>query len=100
MKEPIGTCRRILKFAKRRSRSANQSLYSASVIGERNARARPMVAVRGTGRAADSSPSPLVGEGGREPSDRRKARSDGERAGGGVPSAACCPSASPPPPPA
>src|SRR5262249_56241067 len=96
MNGPIGPCRRNLKFAKRRSRSANQSLYSASVIRERNTRARPTLAVRGTGRAASSSPSPLAGEGGREPA------SAGERSGEGFPadgSAASAPSPAPPPSP-
>src|SRR6185295_17283281 len=63
-KGPIGTCRRNLKFAKRRSRIANQSLRSASVICERNVRARDAAFDAGTGRAACSLPSPLAGEGG------------------------------------
>src|SRR5262245_447388 len=63
MKGPSGTCRRNLKLANRRSRNANQSLRSASVICERNARAR-VVASDGLGsREACSVPSPPVGEG-------------------------------------
>src|SRR5262245_62784985 len=67
---PTGTCRRNLKFAKRRSRNANHSLRSASVIRARNARAREVVADGTVGRAADSVPSSLAGEGGRERSER------------------------------
>src|SRR5262245_43720702 len=60
---PSGTCRRNLKLANRRSRKANQSLRSASVICERNARAR-VVASDGLGaREACSLPSPPAGEG-------------------------------------
>src|SRR5262245_45278911 len=63
MNGPSGTCRRNLKLANRRSRKANQSLRSASVICERNARAR-VVASDGLGaREACSLPSPPAGEG-------------------------------------
>src|SRR5262245_55311086 len=63
MNGPSGTCRRNLKLANHRSRNANQSLRSASVICERRARAR-VVATDGLGaREACSLPSPPAGEG-------------------------------------